>query len=189
MIELLRKKASDRLEPNIDDKLRYFIKATMEVLRTLAGENSSCVSIRSEGKFQQFGSICGMMEITGALQKRVAVSLDTDFAAVLAKEIIGSDSEELSDSDLGDVAGELINQITSVVRTKLWKDDYRFDIDLPTVYVDSERIAAAASDKKWQSAVIQAENHSLMIQMSIGAASSDAVDQSPSKEKEAASKV
>jgi len=179
VVKLLRSRSGHRLEPDNDDILRYFVKATMEVLRTLAGENSSCLGIKSEGEFEQFGSICGLMELTGALQTSVAVSLEPDFAAVLARQIIGDDCGELSDSDLGGVAGELINQITSVVRNKLWRDDYQFEIDLPTVYVNREEPAAVANDKKWQSAVIQAENHSLMIQMSIKISDSAIVYESP----------
>lgn len=189
LIELLRSRSKHRLEPDCDDKLRCFIKAAMEVLRTLAGENSSCVSVKSGGEFEQYGSICGLMEVAGALQARVSVSLEPEFAAVLARKIIGDDSGELSESDLGGVAGELINQIIGVVRNMLWRDDYRFDIALPIVYLNQEEAASAAGGSKWQSAVIQSENHSLVIQMSVIVNDSASVDESPLKETEPANQV
>ena len=116
-------------------ELRPFLTAMTEVLETLAR-----VEIRRTDTYligrntSLLGEVSAVMEITGDLQGRVAVSFPFGLARYLTSRIAWCTPEELTDEEVTDGIGEIINQVSGQARTILHKKGHELQIGLPRVF-------------------------------------------------------
>ena len=110
-----------------------FVKAVQKVLNITTGEQIS-EQIRYLNKSEDLpGEISASIELEGDLSGKVIVSFTKEYARTIASRIIGCEESELSDEDVKEGMGEIVNQVTGSVRTSLWDFGYRFNISIPEV--------------------------------------------------------
>lgn len=110
-----------------------FVNAVKKVLNITAGEDIQDHVIYLDNSEVIPGEISAMISLSGDLQGNVAVSFDKDYARTITSKIIQCDESELSDEDVLEGMGEIVNQVTGKVRTDLWDYGYRFNISVPEI--------------------------------------------------------
>lgn len=110
-----------------------FVNAVKKVLNITAGEDIEENVIYLDKSENIPGEISATIDIKGDLRGKVAVSFARDYARTITSKIIDCDESELSDEDVQEGMGEIINQVTGKVRTDLWNYGYRFNISVPEV--------------------------------------------------------
>lgn len=108
-------------------------KATRLVVGQIAGVEIAHTGSYPKKNYHLSGDICGLMPLTGYLEGCLAVGLSTLLARRLSAHMAGCDEEFISDEDLPDGVGEVINQISGKVKTILSEQDMTVEIDLPNV--------------------------------------------------------
>ena len=92
--------------------------------------------------------IYGTIHLTGTTSGKVEVALNKDMARQLAANIALCDPDQLSDDDIYDGVGEVINQIAGHTRTKLWDKGYKTEISIPVVTPKSNRSEFGEKNKQ-----------------------------------------
>ncbi|HDL00994.1 MAG TPA: chemotaxis protein CheX [candidate division Zixibacteria bacterium] len=110
-----------------------FINAVKKVLNITAGEDVKDQVSYLEKSAEIPGEISATIDIEGDLRGKVAVSFARDYARTITSKIIGCDESELSEEDVEEGMGEIVNQVTGKVRTDLWNYGYRFNISIPEI--------------------------------------------------------
>jgi len=82
------------------------------------------------------GTISAVMETEGDLSAKVAISFPRDLARLVTARITGGPPGELSDEELTDSIGELVNQISGKARTLFLEAGHRIKIGLPQVHYE-----------------------------------------------------
>lgn len=120
--------------PPDDETLQVIAKATSLVVGQNAGVEITHTESYSRKNYHLSGDICGVMPLTGYLEGCLAVGLSTLLARRLSARMAGCDEEFITDKDLPDGVGEVINQISGKVKTILSEQDKKVEIDLPKVH-------------------------------------------------------
>ncbi|MCP4706622.1 MAG: chemotaxis protein CheX [candidate division Zixibacteria bacterium] len=81
--------------------------------------------------------IYGTILFVGIPAGKVEICLNKDMARQLAANIALCEPEELSDEDVYDGVGEIINQIAGNTRTLLWDEGFKTEISTPAVTDES----------------------------------------------------
>lgn len=164
---MLDDKPIHKAGPTIHEVNDYFLEATIKVLRTTGNMAATRGTTRVDARFTPHGELSGSVNLTGAIAGQVTLSMSRNCAAELAGRVIGCRHDELSPSDITAVAGEIINQIAGVVRTRLWREDWTFDITLPDIATNPEQPSFSQKTGEWRITTLDAEGFALKLQISI----------------------
>ena len=116
-----------------EDILEVIVKATRTVVGQIAGVEIVHTGSYPKKDYHLLGDICGLMPLTGYLEGCVAVGMSTLLARRLSAQIAMCDEEFITDEDLLDGVGEIINQISGKIKTILSEQDKSVNMDLPVV--------------------------------------------------------
>lgn len=117
--------------PPDEDTLQVIAKATRLVIGQIVGVEIAHTGTYPSKNYHLSGDSCGLMPLTGYLEGCIAVGLSTLLSRRLSARLAGCDEEFISDEDLPDGVGEIINQISGKVKTILSEQGRTVDIDLP----------------------------------------------------------
>lgn len=78
------------------------------------------------------GNIYGWMQLTGDSPGIVVVSLGSDLARDLSARLVGLDPDDLSEADVMDGVGEIINQVAGRTATTMAQQGIKLSIGLPS---------------------------------------------------------
>ena len=110
-----------------------FINAVKKVLKITAGEQIEEHVVYLDKSENLPGEISATINLDGDLRGKVAVSFNIDYARKITSKILGCDEAELSDDEVQEGMGEIINQVTGNVKADLWTYGYRFNISVPEI--------------------------------------------------------
>lgn len=123
------------------------VKATSEVFKTMMQMKVVPGDIIVEKAKPRNAQVIGSIGVAGFLSGSISVFLDRAFAATsAAKMLMLDDPLAISDEELVDAVGELVNMIGGNIKTALFKKTPLFDISVPSVYVGQDLRRRTISD-------------------------------------------
>lgn len=111
-----------------------FIKATKDVLKNSFGVDIKCVETYAKKTYCPYGEVISEMELDGDFKGTIVFSSSKELAAKLYSQMVGCHWQTLSESDMADCAGEIINQISGRLMSKLREWDFQVKISLPSTF-------------------------------------------------------
>lgn len=131
------------VDPNtLNDRLRRLIEvaanATCEVFDVTMGTEVRWVeTIMHSRPPAREGSLYGWMQLTGETPGVVVISIGSDLARDLLARLAGCGPDDLSEADVLDGLGEIVNQVAGRTATILTQQGVRVSIGLPSLEGDS----------------------------------------------------
>ncbi|MDH3891946.1 MAG: chemotaxis protein CheX [candidate division Zixibacteria bacterium] len=116
-----------------EDILQVIAQATRLVVGQIAGVEIVQTGNYARKEYHLSGEVCALMPLSGHLQGCLAVGLSTLLARRLSAQMACCDEGAVSDRDLPDGVGEIINQISGKVKTIMSEQDKSVEISLPEV--------------------------------------------------------
>jgi chemotaxis protein CheX len=117
--------------------LAYLCFSVCEVFgRTVEVESSHQETYLFARNSRLLGTVSAVMEMSGDLSARVAVSFPPDLARLVTAKIAGCTPEELTEEDLTDGVGEVVNQISGRARTFFQEAGFQISIGLPQLHFE-----------------------------------------------------
>ncbi len=112
-----------------------FIEGTKEVFNVMAGIPIKRKSIFLKKDYKMFGEVSGIMGLTGDAMGSVVINFPKQLAIRLISGILGLEKGEISDDDMRDGVGEILNMVAGKAKTLLANTKYHFKLSIPTVVV------------------------------------------------------
>lgn len=122
-----------------DEILDAITKAARRVVGRVAGVEVVPAGSYLKKDYQLLGDICGLMPLKGYLEGSLAIGLSTLLARRLSAAMACCEEDAITDQDLPDGVGEIINQISGNLKTILSEQDKTVDIDLPVVQQGADK--------------------------------------------------
>lgn len=97
---------------------KHFIKATKDILSTMAGLSAQEGKPFVKKDHPQDGDISAVIGVTGTRKGTISVSFRRDAAMLLLQGMLGDDIQNVDD-DMEDVVGEISNMISGQTRASL----------------------------------------------------------------------
>jgi len=113
--------------------LAAFSQSAIDIFSSLSSSPITASGARKVESPVPTADIFGTIHLSGNMSGKAEIALDKDMARKLASNIGQCDPDQLSDEDIHDGVGEIINQIAGNTRTKLWAKGYKTEISLPVV--------------------------------------------------------
>jgi len=119
--------------PIVTKLINPFISATLDLMGTMAGLAASKKEVFLKRNYRLFGDVSGIMTFSGNIEGAVVVSFDEDLARKIIGKILGAQPKSLSQSDIKEGVGEIVNIISGNAKAALANTEYQHQITLPTV--------------------------------------------------------
>lgn len=111
-----------------------FITAAQTTFATMMGIKARRKQVSIKRGFEMYGDYSGVIGLSGSTTGSCALSLPAGFARNAVNRMLMADDEaSLTDIDLRDGVGEMINMISGGAKTALATTRYKFNITLPTI--------------------------------------------------------
>lgn len=154
-------------EPDVNNCL---IQAALKVLRLTAGVEAG-VQLKSPGEsYRPYGDLSSHIVLTGDLTGIIVVSMSHGTATFLASQVAGVEASALSASDIEEVVTEIVNQVSGICRTDLSKIGAQVTPSLPELVRSSMEPPTDESDVSWGAFELIFDNHTILLQSSLGRA-------------------
>lgn len=119
--------------PPDDEVLDSIVEAARLVVGQIAGVDIVHTGSYHKKDYRQQSGICAMMPLTGYLEGSLGVGFSTLLTRRLSAQMAGCEEEFVTDEDLPDGVGEVVNQISGKVKTILSEKDKSVEIGLPEI--------------------------------------------------------
>jgi chemotaxis protein CheX len=123
---------------------KHFIKATREILRTMANLEPEVGAPFVKKDEAQEGDILAVIGVTGMRCGNIAVSFQRDAALALVTGMLGDAVEDL-EKDMEDAVGEIANMVSGQARATLVKDGLTLQGSTPVIIIGKAHIAQYSS--------------------------------------------
>ena len=111
-----------------------FIEATKETFATMVSMELRRKEVYIKQGFDMYGDTSGIIGLSGTTTGTCALSLPAEVAQDAVRTMLMTpDDEVLSEPEIRDGVGELINMIAGGAKTRLSSTQYKFNITLPTI--------------------------------------------------------
>jgi chemotaxis protein CheX len=111
-----------------------FITSTQDTFATMMGIKARRKEVYIKRGFEMYGEYSGVIGLSGATTGSCGLSLPTSFARYAVNRMLMTDDpDSLTDVDLRDGVGEMVNMVAGGAKTLLSSTRYRFNITLPTI--------------------------------------------------------
>jgi chemotaxis protein CheX len=110
-----------------------FIESTINLMSTMAGMSVVRKDLYLKKNYSLFGEISGIMNFSGNIRGSVVVCFSMDLAKEIVSSIMGFSVEELTDLELKEGVGEIVNIISGNAKVALAETEYCHQITLPSV--------------------------------------------------------
>ncbi|MBL8025998.1 MAG: chemotaxis protein CheX [Fibrobacteres bacterium] len=131
-IERMSRPVGSRL-PVITKLINPYISAVLDMMTTMAGMHVERKDLFLKKNYRLFGDISGVMNFSGRIEGSVTVSFTEDLAKEVIAKIMGITPADISDDDLRDGVGEIINIISGNAKASLAETEFSHEIALPAV--------------------------------------------------------
>jgi len=119
--------------PVITKLINPYISSVLDLMTTMAGMHVERKDLFLKKNYRLFGDISGIMNFSGHIEGSVTVSFTEDLAKDVIAKIMGISTSEITDNDLRDGVGELINIISGNAKAALSETEFAHEIALPAV--------------------------------------------------------
>lgn len=116
-----------------------FIKATIDILGTMAGIQATAGAPYVKKSHVAKGDVSAIVGVTGDKTGTIAVSFTRPCAIALVKGMLGDDIQDIL-QDTQDAVGEVTNMVSGQARAKLAEMDITLQGSTPTVVVGDGHI-------------------------------------------------
>ncbi len=116
-----------------NDIIGIFIESTESVLKTITGYTVKHVSTAVKNNHLCENALTGILDFAYHADGTAALSFPKKLIKEISGKLTGLEKKELSETVIQDSLGELINQVTGAVKTKLDCTDYGFVLDIPRI--------------------------------------------------------
>ena len=113
--------------------LSSLTQAAITIFSSFCTAPVKAAGARKIGKPIPEADIYGTVHFTGHTAGKVEIALNKDMARQLAANVAMCEPSQLSDKDIYDGVGEVINQIAGHTRTRLWDEGFKTEISIPVV--------------------------------------------------------
>ncbi len=113
------------------------------------------------------GDVSGVMGLSGAATGSVAITLPHDLAKKLVANMLMMKPEDLSEEDMHDGVGEIINMISGGAKSELRGGNYEFNISLPSIVSGSGHTISNKSGTPCIVIVLSADGEEFYLQVSL----------------------
>jgi chemotaxis protein CheX len=131
-IERMSRPIGNRL-PVITKLINPYISSVLDLMTTMAGMHVERKDLFLKKNYRLFGDISGIMNFSGRIEGSVTVSFTEELAKDVIAKIMGISASDISDDDLRDGVGELINIISGNAKAALSETEFSHEIALPAV--------------------------------------------------------
>jgi len=122
--------ASETFDVNM---LNPFIKCTKDVFEKMARIQVQREGLKLKSDYLMDGRYSGIIGLAGAGSGSAIISLPDSLARTTVANMLYMEPEELSDDDIEDGVGELINMVAGAAKSSFSDTPFSFDISLPMV--------------------------------------------------------
>lgn len=126
------------------DIARVFIKATTDVLSTMAGIEAVPGTPYAKKNPAAKGDVSAIVGVTGPKRGTIAVSFPRACAVALVRGMLGDDVRDLT-QDIRDAAGEVANMISGQARARLAAEGLTLQGATPTVIIGKNHSVSHAA--------------------------------------------
>lgn len=118
--------------------IQPFIKATVDVLHTMASTQFEVGEIRRKDNGQLYGTVTGLIGLAGENELgNMCISFDQPAILAIVNRMIGEEHLTIN-QDIVDAVGELTNIICGAAKKELEDIGIQIDMATPTVFLGSE---------------------------------------------------
>lgn len=145
------------------------VKATTDVLGTMANVNVKCSNVWAENDYRGMGDISAIIGISGESgEGMMALSFPVALANLLVARILGMQPNLLSSDERADGVGELINMISGQTKAALSHSSGTvYKLTLPTViFGANHEISSRPKNTPYLIVLFEAEGHTFNLQIS-----------------------
>ncbi|MDR1490954.1 MAG: chemotaxis protein CheX [Desulfovibrio sp.] len=125
---------------------RHFIKATSEILSTMAGINAKAGTPYVKKNLVAKGDVSAVVGVTGDRTGTISVSFSRSCAVALVRGMLGDSVEDIV-RDTQDAVGELANMISGQTRAALAGDGVVMQGSTPSVILGNGHTISHAAGK------------------------------------------
>lgn len=119
--------------PIVTKLINPFISATLDLMATMADLTTVKKEVFLKKNYRLFGDVSGIMNFSGNIEGSVVVSFDEDLARKVIGNIMGAPPESLSQVEIREGVGEIVNIISGNAKAALANTEFGHQITLPTV--------------------------------------------------------
>ncbi len=116
-----------------------FIKATLEILKTMAGISATAGKPYVKSAATAKGDVSAIVGVTGDKKGSIAVTFSKPCAIALVKGMLGDDIQDIL-QDIQDAVGEVTNMVSGQARAGLAEQGLVLQGSTPTVIVGDNHI-------------------------------------------------
>jgi chemotaxis protein CheX len=131
-VERMSRPVGNRL-PVITKLINPYVSSVLDLMTTMAGMHVERKDLFLKKNYRLFGDISGIMNFSGRIEGSVTVSFTEELAKEVVAKIMGISSSDITDDDLRDGVGELINIISGNAKAALSETEFSHEIALPAV--------------------------------------------------------
>lgn len=119
------------------DYINPFIESTINVISQVAGVTPKKRKIDLVSSRELVGDVSGVIGLAGAAEGFLIIILSMELSRKLVSGMLGTDVDKLTDDDLRDGVGELVNIVSGNAKAALVDTPYHFELSIPTVIIGS----------------------------------------------------
>lgn len=126
--------------------LQPFILSVQEIMSMMAVMSVELDELYLNTTPFHYGDVSGIMALTGEKKGIIMISFFEELSSRIISSIMGLPIEEISDDELLDGVGELINMIAGGAKARLGDSEYHFLLSAPTVITGNQHRVVQQKD-------------------------------------------
>ncbi len=145
-----------------------FISGTKEVFEVMAGLPVKRKSLSLKQDYKMFGEVSGIMGLAGDAVGSVVISFPRQLAESVVSKFLGiEEGEDVTEEDVRDGIGEILNMISGKAKTLLANTEYHFRLSIPTVIIGQDYEISHPKDTPCIVVVFESMNLKFVLQVSL----------------------
>ncbi len=116
------------------EHINPFISGTVDTVTQMAGMNCERVGLRLSSEATSHGYYSGTIGLSGKAEGFVSVTFSKELATTVVSKMLSMTEEEISEEDIRDGVGELMNVIAGAAKAELVNTKHSFQLSIPQVF-------------------------------------------------------
>lgn len=116
------------------DYVNPFVSGTVETLKQMAGMNCERTGLRLSQDATSKGFYSGTIGLTGNAEGFVSVTFSKELATKIVCKMLSMEPNEITEDDIRDGVGELMNVVAGAAKAKLVNTKNSFSLSIPQVF-------------------------------------------------------
>lgn len=116
------------------DYINPFISGTVDTLKQMAGMNCERTGLRLSPEATSHGYYSGTIGLSGQAEGFVSVTFSKELATNVVCKMLMMTPEEITEEDIRDGVGELMNVVAGAAKAELVNTKHAFQLSIPQVF-------------------------------------------------------